>query len=129
MNIDLPKHLVTRLANTDLEEAQLLNVKVEELSIRCEAHVLTDRFVSRSNQILEIENEGVLLDDFYLFEKTRIKGTLLNIEADTIDLFGYIKIEPMLLYQVNGEYKVLNIRSHDANHKDKLEGELFDPSV
>lgn len=40
--VDLAKHLVARLAQTDLEESVALQMKVKVVAISCEARILVD---------------------------------------------------------------------------------------
>ena len=125
MGVDLTQHLVSGLTNSDLEKAQLLHMKVKELAVSCESHILTDRFISWCDQILQVEDESVLLDFLNLLEETRVQSTFFNIKADSVDLLGYVEFKPMLFYQVDAEHKVLNVGSHDTNDQNDLKGKFL----
>ncbi len=122
--VDLAKHLVTCLTQTNLEQSVALQMKVKELAISCEARILVDRLVIGDN-LLQVEKHSVLFDLLNLLEETWVQSGLLNIEADSTDFLADIKLELVGFHNVYSKNKVLSIGSHYTNHQDQFQGKFL----
>ena len=66
-------------------------MKVEVVTISCEARILVDRLVI-GNDLLQVEKHSVLFDLLYLLEETGVQRGLLDIEAYSTDFLADIKL-------------------------------------
>ena len=126
--VDLAKHLVTCLTQTNLEESVALQMKVKVVTISCEARILVDRFVIGDN-LLQVEKHSVLFDLLNLLEETGIQRGLLNIEADSTNFLADIKLVLVSFHYVDSQHKVLCIGSHDTNHQDQFKCKFLNLEV
>ena len=124
MLVDLAKHLVTCLTQTNLEESVALQMKVKVVAISCEARILVDRLVIR-NDLLQVEKHSVLFDLLNLLEETGIQRGLLNIEADSTDFLADIELVLVSFHNVDSQHKGLCIGSHETNHQDQFKGKFL----
>jgi len=101
-------------------------MQVEIGSISSESHILAQGFIGWCYQLLDVEKHSILLDLFDLLEESRVQGTLLNIKGDPAYFLGDVKLELLLIHNINGKSKVFHICPHYTDDKQELQSDLLD---
>jgi hypothetical protein len=101
VHVDFTEHLISILTQTYLEQAKILHMEVKVRAISGKSYVLTDRFISRGDEFLDVEKYSVLLDFFDLLEQTRIQRSLFYVKGDTTYLFGDVELELVFIHKID----------------------------
>lgn len=115
VHVHLTQHLIAIFSKANLEKTEVLNMQVEIESVCSETHILTQRLIDRGYQILDVEKHSILLNLFDLLEESGVQSTFLDIECDPADFLRDVKLELVLIHNVDGKGQVLYICPHDTD--------------